>query len=384
MKIIQVVTYISPDGAYGGPVRVAINQAKALRDLGHEVILAAAAGGFTGPLPGDFDGFPVRLFQARRIIPKSGFAGLAAPGLLKWLMNEIQNVDVVHVHMARDLVTLPAALVVLLARKPLVVQTHGMIDHTNKKLAIPLDLILTQPILRRARQVFYLTKRERAELAEMVNHEIRLMHLPNGLRLPDDQAIEQVQGPQSNPEILFLARLHSRKRPVRLVSVAKTLEHKYPDAVYSIVGPDEGEAQAVQNAIVSTRTQASVKWTGAIPPERTTSRMVRSSIYVLPSVDEPFPMSVLEAMSVGLPVIVTETCGLAETIRSRKAGLVVSDTAEDLTRAIADMLEKSDKRIEMGREARRAIKEVFRIEKIAMDLIGAYNDAAYKNTKAGK
>ena len=48
MRILQVATLFTPDGEYGGPVRVAMNQALALAAAGHEVTLAGAARGVGG------------------------------------------------------------------------------------------------------------------------------------------------------------------------------------------------------------------------------------------------------------------------------------------------------------------------------------------------
>jgi hypothetical protein len=49
MRVLQVVALISPDGSYGGPARVALNQSAELVKRGHEVTLAAATRGFRVP-----------------------------------------------------------------------------------------------------------------------------------------------------------------------------------------------------------------------------------------------------------------------------------------------------------------------------------------------
>lgn len=372
MKVLQVVTYISPDGAYGGPVRVAINQAKALTDLGHDVVVAAAAGGFDGPLPTDFDGFPVRLFPARRLVPKSGFAGLASPGLFSWLARAVHGADVIHVHLARDLVTLPAAALALLIRKPLIVQTHGMIDRTDNPLAVPLDRFLTRPVLRRARTVFHLTNRERQDLRDVAGEGLELAHLPNGVAIPEAQAIEQRIGPQANPEVLYLARLHSIKRPTLMVEAARALCKKHSQALFTLVGPDEGQAIKVQSATRKAELKDKVIWAGAIPPDQTLNRMRSASIYVLPSSAEVLPMAVLEAMSVGLPVVVTDGCGLAPMIEARSAGLVCGQSAEDFAEAIGTLLDDPDRRVAMGANARRAVTELHSVQRIAKSLGDTY------------
>lgn len=65
MRILHVVTLLGPDGAYGGPARVALNQSAALIDRGHEVTVAAGTRGFR-VTPNRVDGVPVQLFPPAR------------------------------------------------------------------------------------------------------------------------------------------------------------------------------------------------------------------------------------------------------------------------------------------------------------------------------
>lgn len=376
MRILQIVTYISPDGAYGGPVRVAINQAKALTDLGHEVVLAAAAGGFDGPLPTSFDGFPVRLFPARQLIPGSGFAGLVSPWLVTWLPSALKNTDVVHVHLARDLITLPAALVTLLFQKALLVQTHGMVDRTDKRLAKPLDALLTRPILRASKAVMHLTDQEKIDLTEVAGPSLNLRRLPNAVPVPDVPAVEQRHGPAASPEVLFLARIHERKRPVHFVHAALKLATMWPQTRFTLVGPDEGEGEAVQRTISDGQHHSMVQWSGPLPPDQTSDRMRTASIYALPSVDEPFPMSVLEAMALGLPVVVTDTCGLAPMVIQCDAGIVVDSAQDSFTNALEALLRDPGTRARMGANGRRAVQKHCSTGEIGRILVNAYVDAS--------
>lgn len=375
MKILHVVTYISPDGAYGGPVRVAINQAKVLTELGHDVVVAAAAGGFEGSLPAEFDGFPVRLFAARRLVPKSGFAGLTSPGLLRWLAHAVRGADVVHVHMARDMVTLPAAAVALLKGKPLVLQTHGMIAATEHPLAQPLDWIITNPILHRSSTVFYLTEVERGDLVAQSSKALTLQHLVNGVVAGNYIADEQVTGANPRPEVLFLARLHGRKRPLFMVESAAQLTNHWPSARWHIVGPDEGEATKVETAILKRNLTQVMKWEGAMDPSCTLMRMQEASIYVLPAVQEPFGMTALEAMAIGLPVVVTESCGLAPVVRENHAGIVCGDSQQEVTEAIDTLLRNPNLRIAMGANARKAVENQYSMQAIGKQLLKVYGDA---------
>lgn len=383
MRILQVVTYISPDGAYGGPVRVAINQAKALTEQGHTVIVAAAAGGFEGRLPAEFDGFPVRLFHARRLVPKSGFAGITSPGLLSWLAQVVRGADVVHVHLARDLVTLPAAVLALLMGKPLVVQTHGMVDRTDNPLAVPLDLFLTRPVLGAARRVLYLTERERQDLTDVAGHGLVLRHLPNGVTLPADDAVERATGTRVDVEVLYLARLHSRKRPKAFVEAARELLGGGISASFKLVGPDEGEAPVIQRTIANSGFADRIGYEGSLDPKETLGRMMKCDVYVLPSVDEPFPMSVIEAMAAGKPVVITDTCGLSSQVAAAEAGYVIDDSVAALAESIRELVENRSLRSQMGAAARQLVERQFDLRRVGAELGTVYQNVLQGRLETG-
>jgi glycosyltransferase involved in cell wall biosynthesis len=354
MRILQVVTLVSPDSAYGGPVRVAENQCTELLRRGHDVRIAAGVRGYDS-VPDTVGAVPAQLFPVKTTIPRVGFAGLRAAGLVQWVRDHAAEFDVAHVHLARDFVTLPAALALLRSGTPVVVQPHGMIDASDRLLAKPLDHFLTKPVLRAASSVFHLTPREFDDLAGVAGDSIALRELHNGV--PEASDCDDA-GRTGDDEVLFLARLHPRKRPKTFVQMAAALVEAGIDARFTLVGPDEGEGAAVANLIEQSSLQSQVTYEGALEPAQSISRMRRAKVYVLPSVDEPYPMSVLEAMSVGLPVVVTDTCGLAPLISESRCGIVVgSDDVDSLTTAVRTILETPGLAREMGENARRTVTQ---------------------------
>lgn len=347
MRILSAVTLIDPDGAYGGPLRVALNQAAALRDRSHSVTLAAATRGYD-VAPTELDGTPLVLRKAFRVAPKTGFAGLSAPTLVAWLNRSRNQFDVAHLHFARDLVLVPLAALVRRLGLPFVLQPHGMVQPRSNPLAPIFDTVAVRRLLCDADQVLYLTEEERDQIDEVARGGAKLTQLPNGVPLYEPA------GHQGEvPEALFLARLHPRKRAMDFISAATDLNNRGVQARYALVGPDEGDGERVSAACATT---SNVRWEGALRAGEGPHRMRRSSVYVLPSVNEPFPMAVLEAMSVGLPVIVTTECGLAPTVRKHDCGIVVEPGARNIADAMAELLTSPEMVTDMGSRARKAVE----------------------------
>lgn len=376
MRILHVVTLVSPDGAFGGPVAVAGHQSAGLRARGHDVRVLAGGPGRQecgargrgpreGGAPEQLAGTPLRTWPLRRVLPGAGFSGLTSPALLAGFRRALAGADVVHVHLARDLVTLPAARLALAAGVPVVLQPHGMVVPTSHPLAGPLDLLLTRPVLRGAGAVLHLTDAEEAGLSALVPSGPHWHRLSNGI-----PAVARTPLPQ-RPSVLFLGRLVARKRPVLFATTAAELLARGIDADFALVGPDEGEGAAVR-AVVDRVGDARLRWEGALAPAAVAERIARASLLVLPSLAEPFPVAVLEAMAAGRGVVVVDDCGLAPSIAAGGGGAVVGRDPDDLLPAVRDLLVRAGALAAAGEAAWRTSHELFSMDDVVSRLETIY------------
>jgi glycosyltransferase involved in cell wall biosynthesis len=342
MRIAHVVTYISPDGAFGGPVRVALGQAAALAERGHDVTVYAGA---PRELAGTtfHDGYTLKTFAARRVAPVSGFAAMTAPDLAKALKSEAASFDIAHVHLARDLVTLPAAQRIRGTGMPYVLQPHGMIDASDHPLAKPLDAWVTKPLLRDAAAVLTLTDLE-VEAIRDIEPNARTSPISNGIRIGELVAYDG-----RADVVLFLARLHPRKRPLAFVEMACVLRDVLPTTRFVLAGPDEGEGDAVRSAILDARMGDRLEWIGAVSPNQTEALLASARAYVLPSFGEVFPMTILESMRVGTPVVTTDSLGIAPDCVRFGAAVITDGSAQALAAGVRGTL--TEPRIASGLRA---------------------------------
>lgn len=368
MRVLHAVTLHSPTHAFGGPVRVALNLAKGLRARGHEAGLLALGEGFD-PWPDSVEGVPARLYPARRLLPL-GFSGMTSPALLASARRLVRDADVVHVHLARDLVTLPVALAALRAGKPLVLQTHGMVDPSEKLLAKVLDAVAVRRLLRGADAVLYLTPHEREGLDAVVGGRLAsAVRLVNGT-----PAQEERPAPGGAPRILYSARLQARKRPVDFVDAAPAVLAAHPDAEFVVAGPDEGELAAVRARIASLGLSDRFTVPGALSSSEVLTELRRAHVYVLPSVDEPFPMSVLEALSVGVPSVVTHSNGLARDIAAAGAGRAVEPGPAGVAAAVLSLLDPGQNGA-ASKAARELAADSFSMDAVLDTLLPVYEGA---------
>jgi glycosyltransferase involved in cell wall biosynthesis len=106
------------------------------------------------------------------------------------------------------------------------------------------------------------------------------------------------------------------------------------------------------------RLERHVVFLGPMPQKEIATLLNRCTVFVLPSLSEGFPSSVLEAMACEKPVVVTSGIGLEEVVRD--AGLYVPPSSP---RALADAIKKvlrdRDLGIELGRRGRRRVIDYY-------------------------
>ncbi|GAA2955099.1 glycosyltransferase [Microbacterium schleiferi] len=332
LRVAHVVTYASADGAFGGPLAVAIAQARELARRSHNVRLFA---GWDGALELSVPGVEVHLSGVRQLGPR--FSGMRAPGLRKDLSALLPEIDLVHVHLGRDLVTSQAAMLALRAGKPLIVQTHGMVQPSRRIVVRAFDAVLTRKILRQAAACLVLGDSEDNALATVAPSAARIV-LPNGIARTRT-AVER------DPHlVVFLARLHPRKRVHTFLDAAEILQRREVHARFEIYGPDEGDLPGVVARLRSGPLSQVVSYRGSVPPGGSLEPLSRASVYVLPSRGEVFPMTVLEALSVGTTTVITRDSEISQEFARRGIGEVVDGDARSIADAVERLLNDGHRR----------------------------------------
>lgn len=372
MRILQLVTLYSRQGEYGGPTRVALNLAKALRDKGNEVRIVAGSLE-REKLTHTLGEIQLTTFPAFRLIRGIGFAGVCSPALLLWLFKSRKQFDVLHVHMGRDMVSLPAALLAKVLKKSLVIQTHGMILKSPRFAAKLLDAIATNPAFRHASKVLALTEEEKEVLARLGCPASKLQIFPNGITVDTGKTKKTKKEPSQN--VLFLARLHERKRPVAFVRMASILHNKLSKVTFTIAGPDEGQLQAVKREISNLDAGGYISVIGAVEMSETQRLMQNAAVYVLPAVDEIFPMTLLEAFAAGTPAIVSDSIMISSDIRNRDAAVVTELSPESMAGALIELLRNKPRQDQIRKNAREWLNNELNIEVLADKLVDIYNFA---------
>jgi glycosyltransferase involved in cell wall biosynthesis len=164
--------------------------------------------------------------------------------------------------------------------------------------------------------------------------------------------------------------------------MADELRRRGVSASFAIAGPDEGELSAVLGLIRERELEEIVRYEGALDYGDVLQRMARAGIYVLPSVDEPFAMSLLEALSLGLPSLCTVSCGLADFLLERRAAIVTGESVTEMADGLQRILEEESLRAELSANGRRAVAELFSMAAVGNQLERVYRDITGVMSKA--
>ncbi|OUE09000.1 putative teichuronic acid biosynthesis glycosyltransferase TuaC [Clavibacter michiganensis] len=314
-------------------------------------------------------GVDVRLFRARAL-PGLGFSGLVSAGLQSALQHHVREFDVVHIHLGRHLIALAAAGACRRHQVPYVLQTHGMVIEDARPQARVADTLAVRRTLRNASAVLALTDEEESSLSSVSRGEARVIRIRNGVAPVTDAGGHARAGA---PEVLFLARLHPRKRVMAFAEAAAMLHDRGISARFSVVGPDEGDLDRLL-AFMSARADLPLSYDGPVAPGHSVRRLAAADVYVLPSVREVFPMTVLESISVGTPVVLTEDCGIAHELAEAGAAVISTGTAADIAGAVESILSSATRRHALAEGMRKSLAEDFGIATVAAALLSIYAD----------
>ena len=131
-----------------------------------------------------------------------------------------------------------------------------------------------------------------------------------------------------------------------------------------IGGAMDEKSEKLQNELVKSATELGVELTfsGRLPNEELPKILNKYKIYVLPSLYEGMPKSLLEAMSVGLACVGTNVEGAREIIKNGVTGFLAGTDSESLRQNILALINNEELRVKLGRAARRFVVDNFALK----------------------
>ena len=350
---------------------------KELTRLGHRItFLTPFSGPFT-PVPGVTIRFPGE--QTGTVAPEyppaywtggtpdSPFVD-ATDGYNAWitLLEGLGPVDVVHVHDWFG--TVGGRALAQRLRVPLVMTVHS--TEYDRSLGHPWDHILAreQTGIDAASRVIAVSRHLRQQLIDRYHADPdRVRVIYNAVR--PSQRLERID--PAKRVVLYVGRLAAMKGVDTYLRAAARLVPTFPDVLFVVAGEGPEYSRLIHLA-ASLGIGDHVMFLGKVTDEEREVLLAGSSVFVLPSVVEPFGIAALEAMAAGVPTIVSKTSGVAEI--SSGAFQVDFWDAEEFASRIAELLEYPTLRAAMGEQGRwEALREGW--PERARETVGVYLEA---------
>lgn len=364
----------------GGGVKTVVEAfSRSLADQGVEVKVFGTGTKTQNLDVGDnWNGAPAEVFAA--LGPsKLGFSPALITALFKW------KPDVVHTH---GLWQGHGAAVRIWKQKtgrPVVVSPHGMLDaeamlrsSAKKRIA---RFFYDDFNIRHAEVLHVLSEREAQRVRPFVGQKKRVVIIPNGIFLRDvnEQEIRNRyldRSKNTSRTLLYLGRIHDQKGLMRFLKALNILSTgSYLDRWKIIIAgwsqanhETELKSFCAENGLNKVVSFAGPKF----GPGKDALLRETADAFILPSETEALPMTVLEAWSYGLPVLMTDECNLTEAF-ALGAAHRISLNPESMAADIAEFLSMKDAQIaNLGINGLRLAQADYTWESVAKRFVSEY------------
>jgi len=316
------------------------------------------------------------------------------------MAGEMADVDIVHCHTWYS--HLAGMLVKKLLQIPMILTTHSLEPHRPWKAeqlgtAYHASSWVERTAYQNADGVIAVSRSMKEDVHKLYDVPLeRIGIIHNGINLHqykptvDPQVLDRHGIDREVPYVLFVGRITRQKGIIHLVNAIRSI-----DAGVQIVlcagAPDTREiGEEMERAVEEARrhTANPIIWIPEmLPKEEIIALYSQASVFVCPSVYEPFGIINLEAMACETPVVASQIGGIPEVVIPKRTGLLVaidprSKTdvepanpqrfSADLAAAINQLLRAPEASREMGKQARKRVEAHFSWASVAAQTLGFY------------
>lgn len=209
--------------------------------------------------------------------------------------------------------------------------------------------LIGKPIIKKAKAVWYLTEQEKRDSGKTWN--ANGIVIPNGINMPS-----KTVSYNQNEIIRFVSigRLEPYQKGLdMLIQAVCALKEKLRNRCrFDLYGADvDGVTDKLRNEIKSKEISDLIEVHGPAYGDEKESVLLSSDVFIMPSRFEGHPMALIEAMSYGLPCLVSKGSNMKEEVETAKAGWIFNSDLKELEDEIERCANESEKYREYGENA---------------------------------
>ncbi len=297
----------------------------------------------------------LRLIRSYRITAMVNFI----PGRFT---NILKNHDIIHFHEFE----LSFPFFSFFVKKPKILHLHGINSSFLKRHNI------SRFLLKRLTHIYIsISKQMTEELVDLGIPRNKIIYVPNSI---DTNYFKPGKHKEKNL-LLYVGRI---SEPKGLHILIKALEYLKESVHLVIIGPPDWNTTYYKNLLRLIETENKkgkhkIECLGAMEQNKIVEWYQKASLLILPSFGEGFPVTILESLSCGTPVITTPVGGVPEIIKNHETGMLVPPgNPIQLAEAIGYLLENEDVRLKIACEGRKLVKEQYSLENACKKLCSIY------------
>lgn len=386
MKVLHVIPAISP--RYGGPSQAVYDMCWSLHLAGCQVQIATTDADGEGRLEvqlgklHSYQNVPTIFFERQW-----SEAFKYSHSLAQWLSNNVTEFDVVHIHAVFSHACLAAARACRRNGIPYIVRTIGNLDpwslgqkNIRKKIFWQL---FAKRMMQEAAAIHY-TTRDEQRLAETALGLKRGVVIPLGI---DDKYLESSNGEnafikkypelQGSPYLLSLSRLHPKKNIEALIEAFLKLSQESEFKTWKLVIAGDGDTSYLNELKELVKLHEGIDkvlFVGWLKGDEKLGALRGAELYALPSHQENFGLSVVEAMACGTPVLISEQVNLAADVAQSGAGWVTTLAMDSLSSSLREAMIDKIERDKRGAAARQLVQTQFTWPVVTEKLMTLYRN----------
>lgn len=351
MNILLISHFFPPHK--GGIETAAYNTAKYLTKYGNNVIVLTSKWEENKNNFHKMDNFLIYRFKAFNLpelkglhqISNLGFMPLALFKLPKIIKKH--NIQLIHVEgRIFPISFLTAILNQLIFKRPMVISAQGRL-----KIGITgiieniFDKIITKHIYEKLKRIICVSNSLKNRFLIFKIKEKKLIIIPNGVdisefsqNIPSKFLDRYLKGKENHKRVVFVGRLDKQKGVEYLIRAIPRVIKKYGKVHFFILGNGnlENELKLLTKEL---KIQSYTSFLDFIPLEKMPRFYSSADIFCLPSIHEGFPLSIAEALSIGLIIVASAVEGIPEVIIENENGFLVepknvSQLSESLVKAL--------------------------------------------------